>query len=217
MQEYKAMSQAGRSMIEMLGVLAIVGVLSIGAIAGYSKAFYKFKINRTMEDLSSFVANVKEKFANVPSYTNLDSKLAYNLALFTDDMVKHCESISDVANINPSSSEETSGGDKIVVSTVNSIGTTCLSSWLGGGVAISANSDGNSFAIAFDKVSKEACVTLANQEWDNNSGFDSLTVTAGGSDQVKVLRNMDKGTAVNSMAKCNSCGGGDCIAVWTFL
>ena len=31
-------TQSGRSMVEMLGVLAIIGVLSVGAIAGYSKA-----------------------------------------------------------------------------------------------------------------------------------------------------------------------------------
>ena len=31
----------GRSMVEMLGVLAIIGVLSVGAIAGYSKAMMK--------------------------------------------------------------------------------------------------------------------------------------------------------------------------------
>ena len=29
----------GRSMVEMLGVLSIIGVLSIGAISGYSFAF----------------------------------------------------------------------------------------------------------------------------------------------------------------------------------
>ena len=29
-------SDSGRSMIEMLGVLAIIGVLSVGGIAGYS-------------------------------------------------------------------------------------------------------------------------------------------------------------------------------------
>ncbi len=39
--------QNGRSMIEMLGVLAIIGVLSVGGIAGYSKAMMKFKINKT--------------------------------------------------------------------------------------------------------------------------------------------------------------------------
>ena len=39
----------GRSMIEMLGVLAIIGVLSVGWIAGYFKAMEKFKINKTIE------------------------------------------------------------------------------------------------------------------------------------------------------------------------
>ena len=31
-------NEHGRSMIEMLGVLAIVGVLSIGGVAGFNKA-----------------------------------------------------------------------------------------------------------------------------------------------------------------------------------
>ena len=39
-------TQSGRSMVEMLGVLAIIGVLSIGAIAGYSKAMFKYKLNK---------------------------------------------------------------------------------------------------------------------------------------------------------------------------
>ena len=39
-------SQYGRSMVEMLGVLAIVGVLSVGGIAGYSKAMMKYKMNK---------------------------------------------------------------------------------------------------------------------------------------------------------------------------
>ena len=38
----------GRSMVEMLGVLAIIGVLSVGAIAGYSKAMEKWKINKNL-------------------------------------------------------------------------------------------------------------------------------------------------------------------------
>ena len=36
----------GRCMVEMLGVLAIIGVLSVGAIAGYGKAMFKYKLNR---------------------------------------------------------------------------------------------------------------------------------------------------------------------------
>ena len=40
---------SGRSMVEMLGVLAIIGVLSVGAIAGYSKAMMKYKLNKFSE------------------------------------------------------------------------------------------------------------------------------------------------------------------------
>ena len=50
-----ACSQSGRSMIEMLGVLAIIGVLSVGGIAGYSKAMEKYKINKATEDYSYLI------------------------------------------------------------------------------------------------------------------------------------------------------------------
>ena len=48
-------SQFGRSMIEMLGVLAIIGVLSVGGIAGYSKAMEKFKLNKAIEEYSYLI------------------------------------------------------------------------------------------------------------------------------------------------------------------
>ena len=54
--------QHGRSMIEMLGVLAIVGVLSVGGIAGYSKAMEKFKINKTVDQMSQIITNIRTSF-----------------------------------------------------------------------------------------------------------------------------------------------------------
>lgn len=48
-------SQIGRSMIEMLGVLAIIGVLSVGGIAGYSKAMEKFKVNKLVEEYTNLM------------------------------------------------------------------------------------------------------------------------------------------------------------------
>jgi hypothetical protein len=54
MQNHQILSQIGRSMIEMLGVLAIIGVLSVGAIAGYSKAMNKYRLNKFLND-SAFV------------------------------------------------------------------------------------------------------------------------------------------------------------------
>ena len=51
--------QSGRSMIEMLGVLAIIGVLSVGGIAGYSKAMMKYRINKTIEQITLIAGNVR--------------------------------------------------------------------------------------------------------------------------------------------------------------
>ena len=45
-------NQTGRSMIEMLGVLAIIGVLSVGGIAGYGKAMRMWNSNLQKEQLT---------------------------------------------------------------------------------------------------------------------------------------------------------------------
>ena len=45
-------TDTGRSMVEMLGTLAIMGVLSIGGIAGYRYAMDKYRANETMDELN---------------------------------------------------------------------------------------------------------------------------------------------------------------------
>ena len=47
----KHKNEDGRSMVEMLGTLAIIGVLSIGAIAGYSYGMNKYKANTIIQDI----------------------------------------------------------------------------------------------------------------------------------------------------------------------
>lgn len=65
-------SQWGRSMVEMLGVLAIIGILSIGGIAGYTKAMEKIKSNgqrRMIADLLNTAVRLK---ANLNAQPTLD-------------------------------------------------------------------------------------------------------------------------------------------------
>ena len=45
-------SEKGRSMVEMLGVLAIIGVLSVGGIYGYTVAMNKYKANEIVQTAS---------------------------------------------------------------------------------------------------------------------------------------------------------------------
>ena len=66
---------AGRSMIEMLGVLAIVGVLSVGGIAGYSKAMEKWKINKTVEGYSMLVYGMLEHLEDLRKSTTAETNI----------------------------------------------------------------------------------------------------------------------------------------------
>ena len=50
--------QCGRSMIEMLGVLAIIAVLSVGGLAGYSKALSMYKWNKALDQWRSMISAI---------------------------------------------------------------------------------------------------------------------------------------------------------------
>ena len=63
-------SPSGRSMIEMLGVLAIIGVLSITALVGFTYAMNKHRANETIYDVmlrGTNVPMVDENYASKPS------------------------------------------------------------------------------------------------------------------------------------------------------
>ena len=64
---------SGRSMIEMLGVLAIIGVLSVGGIAGYSKAMEKYKTNKIMQNYISLMFGLMPYVNKLPN-SNQDGK-----------------------------------------------------------------------------------------------------------------------------------------------
>ncbi|MBR5130705.1 MAG: hypothetical protein IKV03_05740 [Alphaproteobacteria bacterium] len=71
----KNINQLGRSMTEMLGVLAIIGVLSISAIAGYSYAMTQHKTNNLINELNILATTVSQqlltgKNANLFELTN---------------------------------------------------------------------------------------------------------------------------------------------------
>ena len=69
-------TQSGRSMVEMLGVLAIIGVLSVGAIAGYSKAMMKYKLNKHAEQMNTVINAVAR---NAHSFDNLSVRDSSNI------------------------------------------------------------------------------------------------------------------------------------------
>ena len=75
MNNFEIKNQYGRSMIEMLGVLAIIGVLSVGGIAGYSKAMHRYRINKAIEQITLIAGNMRAFFGRMNDWTDA---LCYN-------------------------------------------------------------------------------------------------------------------------------------------
>ena len=51
---FKKKNESGRSMVEMLGVLAIIGVLSIGGIAGYTLSMRRHRANQVLDAINKY-------------------------------------------------------------------------------------------------------------------------------------------------------------------
>ncbi len=68
----KLNSQSGRSMVEILGVLAIIGVLSVGGIAGYSLSMRRHRANQIVDYFSKYALIIygkcQQEIANGDSY-----------------------------------------------------------------------------------------------------------------------------------------------------
>ena len=69
--------QKGRSMIEMLGVLAIIGVLSIGGLAGYTMAMNRHRANTVLDFAQRALVTAQTAGDNI----------AFNNVACTDDSV----------------------------------------------------------------------------------------------------------------------------------
>ena len=89
----------GRSMIEMLGVLAIIAVLSVGGIAGYSKALDMYKINKYrsgMYELIGGFLQVKDELGYTKDqYTRGYAKIMKDLDMIPDGFSIHGDDIRD--------------------------------------------------------------------------------------------------------------------------
>ena len=147
----KNSNQSGRSMIEMLGVLALVGVLSVGGIAGYSKAMEKFKINKLIDQISHIVTNLRTLYMQQSSYSGLGNdycSTTKQMGVFPEGV--DCPGTEITFDVNPN-----------------------INAW------IKASADnGVGFSLSLWDISKNECVELATKDWgSSNHGFRGIVVT----------------------------------------
>ena len=149
-------NESGRSMIEMLGVLAIIGVLSVGGIAGYSKAMNKFKTNKVADNVSMIVTNLRTLYAQQNDYNGLNNSTAIKMGVVPDEL----------------GTNATSG---------------TLTNAFQGGVYIAAAASGNTsaphkaFVVTMSGLSREACVSLATNDWGSGYSAGLIGIHVSGS------------------------------------
>ena len=144
-------NQSGRSMVEMLGVLAIIGVLSAGGLAGYSKAMFKHKLNSTMDQLTMLVTNIRTMYGTQENYADLDVSKAASLGIIAQS------SLSGSVMVNPFKGNVTLEPGEAKDDVPNS-----------------------AFVITYDGLPKEACIALATADWGTGAGSGFITVAANG-------------------------------------
>ncbi len=185
MNNYKYEEQSGRSMIEMLGVLAIIGVLSVGGIAGYSKAMNKFKTNKVADNVAMIVTNIRTLYAQQQNYNGLDNKTAVQMGVVPDELITNASS----------------GGLQNAFLGAVTIGAATVT-------GMDAGTDSGKergFFLTMGGLPREACVTLATNDWGSgySSGFVGMKikgkVAAGGGDSDEASNNISQsGTALAS-------------------
>lgn len=129
--------QNGRSMIEMLGVLAIIGVLSVGGISGYSRAMAKYKLTKAQDQITMLLMNIRTAYATSPSYNGLTAQTAADYAIAPGDMIV-----------------EDNSGNKT------------LAGAFGGDVEVNSLGANNAyFYITMRALAQESCRSLLTSDW----------------------------------------------------
>jgi len=148
MENVNVNNENGRSMIEMLGVLAIIGVLSVGGIAGYSKAMQKYRINKTIEQITLIAGNIRSFFAPQRSYYGLQACYSDNVYC---KLIKKAKLMPDEMWDDTDKKFKNVFGHYVNLATANK----------------AKNNDMQAFSIYFHINAKdyETCIELATYDW----------------------------------------------------
>lgn len=149
-------NENGRSMIEMLGVLAIIGVLTVGGILGYTKAMAKYRSNKVTDQITLFITNVRTMYAQQQTYVNLNNAMAIDLNLAPDELVVRGadgKPTGVLRNI-------FSGNVQIAPAAIDATDTAKVSS----------------FVLTFYGLSRDACMQLATSDWGSGSSSGLVAV-----------------------------------------
>ena len=149
----KKISETGRSMIEMLGVLSIIGVLSVGGLHVINSAREKQRQTQAVSDIADFARRIKK------------------LACQYDDGYSSYNTFAYKSNAYPTNWTYSTSAKKFIDS--NNLKYTLVD-----GVGVSGGKLMEPFAIIVEGLPQKLCTILAGNNWGNrhSSGFLGLSI-----------------------------------------
>jgi len=154
--QFKHSQTSGRSMVEMLGVIAIIGVLSAGGIIGYSKAMRRHRLNETISEIAVMATNTRSFYGNVDNYESFDVETAVRYNIATERMV----------GVGNTLVNQYKGRITITLDKANENGPT-----------------NTAFVFTYRDLPVEACVGLARTDWGYSEKYGFISLSVGSDDQ----------------------------------
>lgn len=134
---------SGRSMVEMMGVLTITAILSVGGLTGYTKMMRQYKINKSVEQITNMSAKISAIGSQSSSYNGLSNQSAVKFNAVPAEVV-----IGDGTSLkNPFG-----GSVRIAPSSLFSDGTDVLA-----------------YTITYTDLPEDACTALGSHDWAHGS------------------------------------------------
>ena len=144
----KIQNENGRTMLEMLGVISIMGIITYGAIAGINYGMTAYKINQMYNEVQEIVEGIEDLYSWSKRYPtgNKIMEAAADNDIFSDDNLSSCAGGS---------------GQKCIQGAYSDVYV---------GAAGSCDTDGcSNFEIRYFAIPADDCGRISQLDWDSLS------------------------------------------------
>lgn len=84
-KNHKTEGQRGASMVEIMGVLAVIGMMAIGMLVGYQGLMTRFKTSQIVTHIQGLMKNMSTYFSSYRVYPTLTATQLYKLQFLTEE------------------------------------------------------------------------------------------------------------------------------------
>lgn len=162
-------SEKGRSMIEMLGVLAIIGVLTVGSLSIIGKARQQYTITQILSETTTLASNARKMTCDYDSDYGSYTNMLYRSDAYPDGVTVEKDNGKATKFILTSDTE----------------------------LAIESVNDNAAFQVILSNIPSPACVAVMTADWNSN-GLISASAGVDGEGTAKTVELDNAATACSS-------------------